>query len=102
MAKDILNKDYKDLIWFGESVDKEFISFIRHKGHNCLSDSELYNVFDILYDYDVQKTMELYIKGEEDFTSFIKEIKNQEVVITSYSIHYTKLYDLKMLTFLPY
>ena len=32
MAKDTLSSDHKNLIWLGVSVDKEFVSFIRHKG----------------------------------------------------------------------
>lgn len=88
MAKDSLNKDHSNLIWLAESVEKEFVSFIRHKGHNCHSDSELYNVFDILYDYDVQSYLEGYILGHCDFSSFVRERRNQEVV---YPRDYLKL-----------
>lgn len=88
MAKDTLSSDHKNLIWIGESVDKEFISFIRHKGYQCHSDSELYNVFDILYDYDVQSTLEGYISGDNTFQLFVKERRNQEVV---YPVDYLKL-----------
>ncbi|MBN2617618.1 MAG: hypothetical protein JXR64_04825 [Spirochaetales bacterium] len=88
MAKDSLNKDYPDLIWFGESVEKEFISFIRHNGFDCHSDSELFTVFDLLYDYDVQVTFEGYINGIVSFDEFVKERRNQEVI---YPIDYMKL-----------
>lgn len=88
MAKDTLSSDYKELIWIAESVEKTFISFIRHNGHVCHSDSELYNVFDILYDYDVQNTMIGYIKGEVNFDTFVNERQNQEVV---YPKDYLKL-----------
>lgn len=78
----------EDLIWLAESVDKEFISFIRHKGYNCNSDSELYNAFDILYDYDIQGVLEDYIDGNEEFNNLVKELRNQEVV---YPMDYLKL-----------
>lgn len=88
MAKDTLNKNHSDLIWIAESVDKEFVSFIRHKGYLCHSDSELYDVFDIIYDYDVQNIMESYILGNCDFNTFVKERRNQEVI---YPVDYLKL-----------
>lgn len=88
MAKDTLNKSHSDLIWLAESVDKEFVSFIRHKGYLCHSDSELYSVFDIIYDYDVQSLMESYITGKGDFNTFVEERRNQEVI---YPVDYLKL-----------
>lgn len=88
MAKDTLNEHYPELIWLGESVEKNFISFIRHKGYICHSDSELYEVFDILFDYDVHYTLEGYILGKNDFETFIRERRNQEVV---YPADYLKL-----------
>ncbi|MGL1892055.1 MAG: alpha-amylase family glycosyl hydrolase [Spirochaetaceae bacterium] len=88
MAKDTLNSDHKELIWIGVSADKEFISFIRHNRFQCHSDSELYNVFDILFDYDIQSTLNGYINKKVSFETFIKERRNQEVV---YPADYLKL-----------
>ncbi|QEN06297.1 alpha-amylase [Thiospirochaeta perfilievii] len=88
MAKDTLSSDHRDLIWIAESVDKEFISFIRHNGYVCHSDSELYNVFDILYDYDIQYSLEGYIQGDIPFQKFIDERRNQEII---YPVDYLKL-----------
>lgn len=88
MAKDTLSGKYSNLIWLGESGDKEFISFVRHKGYTCLSDSELYTVFDILYDYDIQNIMVDYINRERDFNSFVESRKEQEVI---YPVDYLKL-----------
>ncbi len=88
MAKDTLNSNHKELIWLAESVDKEFVSFIRHKGYPCHSDSELYTVFDILYDYDVQNVLEGYVVGDCSFDTFVQERRNQEVV---YPKDYLKL-----------
>lgn len=87
-AKNEIDKINKNTIWLAESVDKEFISFIRHQGFPCHSDSELYNVFHILYDYDIQNYIEGYIEGFIDFGTLIKELRNQEVV---YPQDYMKL-----------
>ncbi|OQY37328.1 MAG: hypothetical protein B6229_08625 [Spirochaetaceae bacterium 4572_7] len=88
MAKDTINSSHRDLIWLAESVEKEFVSFIRHNGYQCHSDSELYQVFDILYDYDIQNYLYGYINGEIKFEEFVKELRNQEVV---YPEDYLKL-----------
>ena len=88
MAKDTLNSSHNNLIWLAESVEKEFVSFIRHNGYQCNSDSELYRVFDILYDYDVQNYQYGYISGDVEFEEFVRELRNQEVV---YPEDYLKL-----------
>lgn len=79
-AREKVEEIRKGLLWLGESVDKEFISFIRHKGYNCHSDSELYRAFDILYDYDIQCFTEGYMEGRINFDTLIHELRNQEVV----------------------
>lgn len=88
MAKDRLQNDYPDLIWLAESVEKEFISFIRNMGFPCHSDSELYNVFDIVYDYDVYKVQLGYIERRIPFKAFVVEKQDQEVI---YPQDYLKL-----------
>ncbi|MCI2048135.1 MAG: alpha-amylase family glycosyl hydrolase [Lachnospiraceae bacterium] len=40
-------------IWLAESVEPSFVCECRAGGISCLSDSELYNAFDITYDYDI-------------------------------------------------
>lgn len=87
-AKKEIEDINEDTIWLAESVDKEFISFIRHQGFPCHSDSELYNAFHILYDYDIQSFIEGYIEGNVDFQTFTRELRNQEVV---YPQDYLKL-----------
>ena len=42
-----------DFIWLAESVDGGFIQGIRTHGYDVSSDGELYQAFDICYDYDV-------------------------------------------------
>lgn len=39
--------------WLAESVEMDYVRRIRGAGESCLSDSELYQVFDACYDYDV-------------------------------------------------
>lgn len=88
MAKDRLQNDFPNLIWLAESVEKEFISFIRNMGFLCHSDSELYNVFDILYDYDVYKVQLGYMERRIPFKAFVVEKQDQEVI---YPQDYLKL-----------
>ena len=42
-----------DFIWLAESVDGGFINYIRSQGFEVHSDCEMYQAFDICYDYDV-------------------------------------------------
>lgn len=88
MAKDRLQNEFPDLIWLAESVEKEFISFIRKQGYACHSDSELFNVFHILYDYDVYKVQLGYLERRIPYKAFVVEKQDQEII---YPQDYLKL-----------
>ena len=43
-----------DVIMLGESVGKDLILYLRSLGHTGLSNSELYQCFDVLCPYDIK------------------------------------------------
>jgi len=76
-----------DFIWLSESVHLSFVKYLRDLGYACSSDSEMYQAFDILYDYDIFDFMTEYLETG-DPTRWLEEIERQEAV---YPKNYVKL-----------
>lgn len=77
-----------DCLWLAESVEYGLIKYARDTGFNCLSDSELYQAFDILYDYDVYPKYLAYVDGEIPLSKYINALNQQEYI---YPENYIKL-----------
>ncbi len=75
-------------VWLTESVHPHFIQYIRSLGHDAHSDGEMYQVFDIGYDYDIDDFYEGYLKGEVSFSSYIEAVEKQDFM---YPKNYIKL-----------
>jgi len=81
-----------DVIFLSESVHGGFVSHLRNQGFKALSESELYQVFDIAYDYDIQPYFEGYLEGKNSFRRYVEEMKRQEEI---YPDNYVKLRNLE-------
>lgn len=77
-----------DFIWLAESVDGLFIQGIRTHGYDVYSDSELYQAFDICYDYDVYRYFKEYLLGKSSLAEYVKRVQMQEYI---YPANYVKL-----------
>ncbi len=77
-----------DCIWLAESVEHGFIRYNRSQGLDALSDSELYQAFDICYDYDVYGDYLAYAQGRESLPDYIAALERQEAI---YPVDYVKL-----------
>ena len=77
-----------EFIWLTESVHPEFIKYLRDMGFECHSDSEMYQVFDVCYDYDIFDSMDQYLKDPSLLDNWIENIRRQE---TTYPSNYIKL-----------
>lgn len=77
-----------ECIWLSESVEPEFILDLRAKGMNSLSDSEIFQAFDICYDYDIHKFFRAYLKGEYALSEYAERVNMQEYI---YPANYVKL-----------
>ncbi len=68
----------KDIIFIGESIHLDFLKWIRDNGYEGSSDSELFTLFDALYDYDIYPYFEKYFKNEGTLDRYLEEVMNQE------------------------
>ena len=75
-------------IWLSESVEPEFITYMRGRGMNALSDSEIYQAFDLCYDYDVYGRFRDCLSGKGTLASYAEAINRQEYI---YPDNYVKL-----------
>ncbi len=90
-ARKRIAKINPDFIWLSESVHKSFIKYIRNMGFDAHSDCEVYQAFDILYDYDIHDEFLEFIKGGS-LKKYLHAIANQEVI---YPANYVKLRNLE-------
>lgn len=81
-----------EVILLSESVHGGYCRYMRNKGYEVLSESEIYQVFDMAYDYDVQPFFENYLKGSGTLNQYLKEILRQEEI---YPKNYVKMRNLE-------
>jgi glycosidase len=87
-ARSEIQKIKKDFIWLAESAEPDFILQMRRQGFNIHSDGEMYQAFDITYDYDVFDTFKAYLTGRIDLENYLQLICHQETI---YPVNFIKL-----------
>ncbi len=75
-------------IWLAESVEHDFIRYSREQGLDALSDSELYQAFDICYDYDIYPEYIAYNEGRIPLSAYVDALVRQE---STFRADYVKL-----------
>lgn len=90
-AKAEVAKINPNVIWLAESIHKEFVDYRRKEGTIALSDGELYQAFDICYDYDIHTEFMKAIK-EGDLQAYLHMLNLQEMI---YPVNYMKLHFLE-------
>lgn len=75
-------------IWLSESVEPEFITYMRERGMCALSDSEIYRAFDMCYDYDCYRAFTDYLDGNNSLENYVSAVNRQEY---TYPDNYVKL-----------
>ncbi|MFK5883147.1 MAG: alpha-amylase family glycosyl hydrolase [Candidatus Izemoplasma sp.] len=91
-AKEEVLKLNPNTIFLSESVHGSFIRYIRKMGFKALSESEIFQVFDIAYDYDTHPSFESYLKGDGTLKRYLEELIRQEEV---YPDNYIKMRNLE-------
>jgi len=91
-ARKEVSKVNRNTIWLSESVHGDFLKHIRDEGFEGYSESEIYQVFDMAYDYDVYPYMEAYLKGERPFKDYLEALKKQD---ENYPANYVKMKNLE-------
>lgn len=80
------------LIWLAESVEVSFIKYLRSVGLNADSDNEVYEAFDIAYDYDIWNFYEGYLKGRVPASDYAAVLDMQDGI---YPANYVKIRALE-------
>ncbi|WP_018248643.1 alpha-amylase family glycosyl hydrolase [Orenia marismortui] len=76
------------IIWLAESIEPDFLKALRKNGFVGLSDSEVYQAFDVSYDYDTFLYFKKYMEGKISFGQYIDKVKAQEYI---YPDNYVKM-----------
>ena len=77
-----------DCLWLAESVEPAFVAYARSRGMVGLSDSEIFQAFDVAYDYDVYPDFLRAATGEAPLAGYIAALNRQEGI---YPDNYVKL-----------
>lgn len=83
-----LAKVREDIVWLAESVNPRFVAAQRAAGMQALSDSELYEVFDLTYDYDLWPIWEATVAGKSPVRRYLEILRFQDCI---YPTNYVKL-----------
>jgi glycosidase len=77
-----------DCFWLSESVEPLFTLDNRARKMISLSDSEIFQAFDVCYEYDIFESFNLYLEGKIPLEDYVKQINMQEYI---YPDNYVKL-----------
>jgi len=90
-ARKVVAKTNRKIVWLSESVHGSFVKYIRDRGFNAWSEAEIYQAFDIAYDYDVYPYYEQYLLGKRPLKEYLEALKRQEEI---YPGNYVKMHNL--------
>ncbi len=76
------------VIWLAESVHASFVESRRSRGLSGISDSELYNAFDICYDYEIWGVFQQVVLGKLPLHRYLELLRFQEAI---YPANYAKM-----------
>lgn len=77
-----------DAIWLAETVDGDFVWYRRLMHLPCATDSEVFEAFDMEYEYDIRKAFDDYMAGKCDLSQYAALLNFQE---RTYPENYVKL-----------
>ncbi len=74
--------------WLSESVEPDFLRYLRGQGLVAHSDSEIFQAFDVAYDYDIFGIFRGYLEGKLPLSAYAEAVTRQESI---YPANYVKL-----------
>lgn len=77
-----------DFVWLAESVHGSYGCLARSRGIYSALDYELYEAFDLEYEYDIREVFEKYLKGEIVLSHYLDMVNYQE---SAFPVNYNKL-----------
>ena len=87
-AREAVEEVRPGCIWLSESVEPEFTVYNRARGFGSLSDAEIYQAFDISYDYDVYPDWVKFMTGRLPLARYVEKLNQQEAI---YPENYVKM-----------
>lgn len=87
-ARKEVAKVRKNCLWLSETVEPGFIRYLRSRKMTALSDSEIYQAFDMTYDYDTASAFTDCLLDKSKLNDYAKLINLQESI---YPQNYVKL-----------
>jgi glycosidase len=92
LARKQVRKVNPKFFWLSESVHGEHCKYMRDQGFECASESEIYQAFDMAYDYDVEPYMRDYLNGTSSLRPYLEGLKRQDEI---YPANYVKMHNLE-------
>lgn len=87
-AREEVAKVRPDCLWLAESIEPEFLESLLSQNVPASTDAQLYQAFDITYDYDIYGAYTRYLEGKAPLSDFVDAINGQE---KKYPENYVKL-----------
>ena len=96
-AKATINAMNPNTVWLSESVHPQFIQHLRGQGFSAHSDAEMYQVFDMLYDYDVHEFLTDYLQGKGELSTYLRMVQAQGYIYPADYVkaHFLENHDIK-------
>ena len=88
MARSFVEKVRPSCIWLAETVHQSFGNYARREGFGCARDTEMYEAFDLEYEYDIRESFDRYLRGEVVLSHWLDQMNFQEAV---YPANYNKM-----------
>jgi hypothetical protein len=79
-ARQALDTVRPDLLWLAETLDASFLAAQRQAELPALADCEVYDAFDITYDYDIWPIWLAAVKGQVPVNRYLEMLRYQECV----------------------
>lgn len=76
----------KPLLWLAESVEKNFVKYLRGAGWYAASDPELHEAFDVTYDYDGFEYLKAYFGGSIGLDAYLRHLLVQETLYPAHAV----------------
>ena len=87
-AREAVKQVRPDCIWLSESVEPVFTLGNRARRMTSLSDSEIFQAFDVSYEYDIYHDWIRYVTDEITLSAYLDKVNQQEY---TYPENYVKL-----------
>jgi glycosidase len=87
-ARTEVAKIKQDFVWLAETVHQSFGCYARRNGIYSALDYDMFEAFDIEYEYDVRETFDRYLRGEITLSHHLDMVNFQEAI---YPANYNKL-----------